>query len=655
MKISLIQEQVLDLESSLKKEYLLTNGLGGYSSSTLLDCHRRKYHGLLIAPHGDKRYNFLSKLETSITFEKKDCRLSTNKFPGVYHPTGHKYIESIEYELFPLTRYRIGDIRLEKSLLMVPDENTILIKYDVLESAKRVTLKASPFIAYREIHEIMTENIHIHQRAFVEKNGFRIEPYEGMPPLFLHASRTSVFYPSPAWWRSFEYMKERNRGYPYQEDLFCPGIFEVHLKAGESVIFRASLSPVTDIKKQWQISLKYAQKEALCFEKEPEPLKTLKTSARQYVYKNENGEGILAGFHWFDEWGRDTFISMAGLTLCTGKEKTAFNILKKFSAMLQNGLLPNIIDHGQGKAFNSVDASLQFIRAVQLYLEKTRDRKNVETHLFPAMQSIILAYFNGTVPFARLMEEGFIYAGTPDTQLTWMDAKSNGRPVTPRYGAPVEITALWYNALCFLKNDFSGIIDNDLLTMLEHQITRIEENFEKRYWHAETNCLADVYRSGNDIDTEIRPNQLYAAALPYSCLSLEKCAAVVETVTKHLVTPYGLRTLSPQSPYYIAEYKGSQDQRDAAYHQGIVWPWLIGIFTEAMLKTNKDKQAVREYIEATFHHLWKTHLENYGCLHISEIFKPNPPHTAKGCIAQAWSIAEVIRTLELIKGCAKCF
>ncbi|MDI6752245.1 MAG: amylo-alpha-1,6-glucosidase [bacterium] len=648
MKIIFGREELLNLEYSLKKEYLLTNGKGGYCSSTILDCHTRKYHGLLVLPFRKQGlFNLLSKLEVSVVFDHKDHLLSTNKFPNIFHPIGHQYIDSFEIEGYPTTNYLIGGVKIKKSLLMPKGGDSILIKYELAFGSKAVTLKASPFLAYRDIHSLTRENIDLRPRTYLEKNGTKIDPYKGLPPLYIQTSVKSIFYPAPHWWKNLEYLKERNRGYDYQEDLFTPGVFEVKLKEGKPVIFRAGISPAPGkIEREAEEELKRIDQEAERFAKEKEPLKTLKMSAGHYLIEDEKQErDIIAGYHWFKHWGRDTMISLTGITLARGEKEAALAILKRYANFEKDGLMPNFLGNNGTKAYNSVDTSLLYLWAIQNYILYTKDKKTVQEELIPKALRIITSFLEGRVPIAKIGEDGFLYAGRRDLPVTWMDAIVGGLGVTPRDGAAIDINSLWYNGLSLLANDFKEDLDKRLLLQIEGAIKLFEENFERLFWNEEKQSLIDVYRPDGNIDSAIRPNQLFAIGLPYTCISKDKAERVINTVKSHLATPYGLRTLSPQNPAYFENYAGSSEMRDRAYHQGTVWPWLIGIFADALLKV-QGKKETKEYIQETFGELWGRHLQRYGLLHISEIFNPSPPYTAKGCMAQAWSIAEVIRTLD---------
>ena len=655
MKIKLLRNDILDLPITLKKEYLLTNGRGGYCSSTVLDCHMRKYHGLLVLPQKqwDKMFIFLSKLEATAIIDEKEFHLSSNKFPIVIEPTGHKYISRFEMEYHPITTYKFGDTEITKTILMPYGEETVHVRWDIIKCEKPITFRIQPLFAYRDINSLTHHNLELKPRAYFETNGFKFDPYPGLPPTYVQTSLKSTFFPSPDWWNNFEYIKERNRGYEYHEDLFTPGFFELNLKEGNSVIVRASLKQGGDkIRAEWDKEIKRVAKESERFKKEKEPLQSLKIHAAHYLIKYDNKEpGIIAGYQWFKEWGRDTLISLAGLTLCRGENELALNILKKFTKYEKNGLLPNMFSENGAGAYNCIDSSLLYFRAIQQYIEYTNEKESVGKYLSKTIINIIKSYLGNLNTYTFLGEDGLIYAGNENTNLTWMDAIVDGKPVTSRHGAAVEIQALWYNALCFVRDEPVINADDDLKKKIIDVIGKFEANFEKKFWHEADNCLVDVYRSDSDRQNFIRPNQLFAIGLPYSCISSEKAIRIIETVKQHLLTPYGLRTLSPRNLLYKGEFRGNQLIRDQAYHQGMVWPWLIGIYMDSLMKQKYpgNKTEIKKHLYSTMNEFNDKHIEQYGLYHISELFRPNPEYVAKGSMAQAWSDAEMIRVLDMLK------
>ncbi|WP_147820767.1 amylo-alpha-1,6-glucosidase [Salidesulfovibrio onnuriiensis] len=646
------RDACVNTETATRKEWLDTNGLGGYASSTVINCHTRKYHGLLVAalrkPRG--RFVLLSKVEVSVTDGEKEFFLSTNKYPGVYHPTGHQFVEGFEQDLCPTVTYRIGDALIRKTMLMVHGQNTVLLCYEMLEGKTAPTLRIRPLLAYRDVHGLTRENLFLRPKTFPEKNGCKIEPYKGMPPLYMGTSRVSEFFPGPKWMRNVEYLEERNRGFDYQEDLFCPGMFEVELKRGKPVIFAASVEKLGDLVKLKSREIK--RREALyesCKDRS-KSVRGLQYAADQFLIRNASDfSSVVAGYHWFGEWGRDTMIALPGLTFHCGRREFGEKVLAAYAGLERDGLLPNYLDQRSDHlAYNSVDASLWFFWAVQEYLRTKGSREFVRKSILPALERIIAAHLDGRVPLCSIHEDGLLHAGNEHTQLTWMDAQAYGRPVTPRHGAAVEINALWYNGLRFYLELMEGE-DNETVRRARESADKLAASFPDRFWNREDNCLCDVVGKFG-CDRAIRPNQIFAVSLPHSTLNMEQMRAVVATVQDHLLTPYGLRTLSPRHPSYAPFYQGDSDARDSAYHQGMVWPWLAGHFGEAMLRQAEDIKEAKAFLRKYFKEILRSFPADYGIASLPEIYTGNPPHLPNGCIAQAWSVAEAVRLNKLLGG-----
>ncbi len=642
----------VNTETATRKEWLDTNGLGGYASSTIINCHTRKYHGLLVAalkkPRG--RYVLLSKVETSVTDGEREFFLSTNKYPGVYHPTGHQFVEGFEQDLYPAVTYRIGDALIRKTILMVHGRNTVLLCYELLEGRIKPTLRIRPLLAYRDVHQLTSENLFLRPKTFPEKNGCIIEPYEGMPPLHMGTSRTSTFFPGPRWMRNVEYLEERRRGFDYQEDLFCPGMFEMELNKGKPVIFAASTERLGDLSKLRKKEIK--RRESLyenCRDRS-KCVREMQYAGGQFLIRNASDfASVVAGYQWFGEWGRDTMIALPGLTFHSGRQAFGEEVLTSYAKLEKGGLLPNYLDQkSEHLAYNSVDASLWFFWTVQEYLKTGGNREFVRKKILPALQRIIQAHLDNKVPLCGIDADGLLHAGNENTQLTWMDAQAYGKPVTPRHGAAVEINALWYNALCFYLEQMDGK-KHKLVDRAREAANRLAANFTNRFWNPEDNCLCDVVNHEGR-DCSIRPNQIFAVSLPHSMLTMEEMRTVVSCVQDHLLTPFGLRTLSPRNPAYIPFYRGSPDDRDSAYHQGIVWPWLAGHFGEAMMRQTKDRKATKDFLRKFFKPILRSFPEDYGIASIPEIYTGNPPHEPNGCMAQAWSVAESVRLNKLLGG-----
>lgn len=647
------QETLINLEQSMQYEWLETNSSGAYSSSTILNCHTRKYHGLLVSPvpNLEGRYVLLSKLETAIEVGGKTFHLSTNDYPGTYHPTGHKYIEEFQYEKTPASLYRIGDILIEKQILLEPNKSGVMIVFKVHEADKPFTLTCHPLLAYRHFHDLAHENSSLRVKSFIEKNYVKVDPYEGMPPLYFDTSLKAKYFPAPDWFYKVNYSQERFRGQDFEEDLFCPGFYERKLKKGDQFILRAGIQePLKNLTLQLKKRVKKVDAEIENQKKSNKQLELLKTKGEQFIIRNEKGkaQSIIAGFPWFGEWGRDTMISLPGLTIARGKTSDAQTILMHYSSFIKNGLLPNQlgIENNQ-PTYNSVDASLWFFKALVEYYKVCKRKKAFIKDFQPAIESIFTSYVKNKVPYSKLQDDGFIYTGTPQTQLTWMDARSNGVPVTPRFGLAVELNALWYLGLKFYNEDL-GLEFEGPLKRLRQDLQNLKSNFESVFWYDEGNHLYDIVNE-NGKDTSMRPNQLFALSITKDLISEQKGRLALETVERELLTPLGLRTLSPKNPNYKPHYLGNEAERTLAYHQGTVWPWLVGGYIEASLNYHKDKTKKVKELNTYLENLVSQVDQRPGLGFISEIYDGTSPHHPKGCPAQAWSSAEIIRSFALLE------
>jgi predicted glycogen debranching enzyme len=646
--IHISRDECVNTETATRKEWLDTNGLGGYASSTIVNCHTRKYHGLLVAALKEPRGRFvlLSKAESSLVHNGKEFSLSTNKYPGVYHPTGHQFAESFDQGLCPAITFRIGDALIRKSFLMVYGKNTVLVCYELVEGKVKPTLRIRPMLAYRGIHELTRENMFLRPKSYPEKNGRKIQPYEGMPPLYMGTNRTSEFLPGPKWYTNVEYLMERTRGFDYQEDLFCPGVFETTLQKGRPVVFGASTEPLGSLERQRKAEM--ARREAVfaSAKDRSKHVRWLKYFSTQFLIRNPSGfASVTAGYHWFGEWGRDTMIALPGLTFFAGRKKFGEEVLAAYARLERDGLLPNYLDQSSDHlAYNSVDASLWFFWAVQQYLKARGSNQFVMNKVFPALRSIVAAHLDNRVPLCGIDENGLLHAGNEHTQLTWMDAQAYGRPVTPRHGAAVEINALWYNALRFF---LELAPDDELAGRAGQAADTLAANFSAWFWNGRDNCLCDVV-SEHGQDRSIRPNQVFAASLPYTMLDTAQMRAIVSVVQAHLLTPYGLRTLSPRNPKYSPFYRGGPNERDAAYHQGMVWPWLAAHFGEALLRQAEDRSGAKAFLRKYFKPILRAFPDGFGIGSVPELYTGNPPHLPRGTIAQAWSVAEAVRLNKIL-------
>jgi predicted glycogen debranching enzyme len=642
-----------NLREGLRKEWLETNGLGDYASSTVVNCHTRRYHGLLVAnlsqPAG--RHVLLSSYEETLCLGDHEFELSCHKYPGLFHPRGHEYLDGVESDGWPVFKYRIGDVVLTREILMPFGRHTTLVRYTIGKSTVPAMLRIKPLLAFRSHHDLTRANVDLQVKTYPAKSGFKIQPYNALPPIVIQANAPFDFFPSPAWYRNFEYFIEQERGFPFTEDLFQPGVFEIPLIPGQSLILAATLeNGDDDLDLLWNDEVQ--RRKPVRRTAGQSIITHLESEGRRFLIHEPDGRpSVLAGYHWFDTWGRDALISLPGLTFCTGRPEEGAEILARIGETEKNGLLPNIMaSHHSDHAYNSVDASLWYIWAVQQMREMTDGQSDmIRTTCLPVIRRIIQAFRHGTDHGIYMDSDGLLHAGSACTQLTWMDAKVDGVPVTPRHGCPVEINALWYNALAFLDqlgDEFHT--PEDRCPELLDQLRRV---FRERFWNEAEGCLGDVWRDGA-LDTSIRPNQIFAVSLPHSVLEPENRMAVVDTVRRHLLTPFGLRTLSPRNPQYAGTYDGSPSQRDSVYHQGTVWPWLLGAYGEAALRVTRNRELAAKSLLDTITPLFTRHLQEAGMGTLSEIFDGNPPHQPHGCIAQSWSVGEVIRLLHLLKKAA---
>jgi predicted glycogen debranching enzyme len=659
MRVKIEESSYLDPEKALNLEWLETNGLGGYASSTVLNCNTRKYHGLLVAnlnkPQG--RHVLLSRIEDSVVVKGQESYLSCCQYPGVFVPEGRHFLTSFQLNECPRFVYETGHTRIHKAVMMVQGEDCVLIRYDVERCPASGILILKPFMAYRGYHALSRQNPYLRMETFSIRNGFIMEPYDGMLPICIQTNVKSHFLPSPEWYNHFEYDMERERGYDWQEDLFRPGIFEIPIRSGSTVIISASLSVCRGpLKKKWEAEaarrtheIREVENIAEGYEHEEDRIhvRDLILSGRQFLIKTPSGRPtIIAGYHWFTDWGRDTLISLPGLTFCSGRSKEGIAILASIGKHEKEGLLPNFFsDHVEENAYNTVDTSLLYFWAVQQMLKYTGDAEAIRIEIWPVLKRILRHYMEGTLFNIGMSENGLLHAGDEKTHLTWMDATVNGKPVTPRWGHAVEINALWFNAVC-LAGELAGRFGEP--EFLFHDLRReIKKSFVDTFWIGGDDYLGDVYCNGS-LDRSVRPNQIVAVSLPYSPLSPDRWPAVVNKVRRELLTPFGLRTLSPADGKYEGRYGGDGPTRDMAYHQGTVWPWLLAQFGEAYLRVAEDKAAARTFLFDYLRSLIHQHIPMAGIGCMSEIFDGDPPHRPNGCIAQAWSSAGLIRLYSLL-------
>jgi predicted glycogen debranching enzyme len=647
-----------NLDAALRREWLETNGLGGFASSTITGLNTRRYHGLLVAatkpPVGRKV--LLAKLEETLLIDGQAFDLSSNRYPGVVHPQGFRYLTNFRLDPFPIFTYEVEGIVIEKTVFMVYGENTTVVQYELKgtnrsQPPKSLRLEIQPLIAFRDYHSTTHANGGLNAAVEQGPELAAVAPYPGLPTLYF-AHNAMELQKTCDWYRNFEYDVERERGLDFAEDLFNHFMLRFDLLSDGKASIVASIEH-RDVARATQY--RQAEIERRRIAAQTSPLKddfaqALTAASEQYIVARGDKKTIIAGYHWFSDWGRDTMISLPGLTLPTGKHDVARSILSTFARHVDQGMLPNRFpDAGETPEYNTVDATLWFFEAARAYLAYTGDEEFVRTELYSVFTDIISWHTRGTRYGIKVDSSGLLASGEPGVQLTWMDAKVGDWVVTPRRGKPVEIQALWYNALCIMEALAPKFGDDAGQKRYRNMAAMANWAFNRLFWNAKDNCLYDVVNDGPP-DASIRPNQIFAVSLPYPMLSPDRARRVVEKVREHLLTPYGLRSLAPSDPQYRGRYRGGPVERDGAYHQGTVWPWLIGPFITAYVKVNGASDAARRQAAEWLLPL-QDHLSDAGLGHISEIFDGDLPQRSAGCVAQAWSVGEVLRAyVEDVKG-----
>ncbi len=664
----------------LGKEWLLTNSRGGYSSSTVVACNTRRYHGLLtgsLNPPVNRIVGLNNCLEMVI-IDGEAHYLSTFEFRDKFAPEGYGHIKRFRRDTGVHWDFEVQGVELKKSVWLHPDEDTVAVVYDVKKVPEPVDIVLRPFVGLRDFHALQKS----YARLLCLQNDEGVVIRHDTPEscqLFMRCPAAG-FENDPQWWFNFLYRVEERRGQDFLEDLWSPGFYKCRVQDRAKIVLWANLGAsgapdvlgvadiellCRDVAEHQEKVLRSAKRDwgRIFGGKEDKDYKKLCLAAYQFVTRRQtvgqkgeyggNGEAgerttILAGFPWFADWGRDAFISLPGLLLCTGRLEEARSVLTTFAAAADEGMIPNRFDdHSNTAHFNSIDASLWFINAAFDYLEVTEDSETFRQRLLPVIGWIIDAYQKGTRFGTHADKDGLITGGDEHTQLTWMDAMYAGVAFTPRYGKAVEVNALWYNALCRLARFYANI-DSNTAGLYHSMADKVECSFCEAFWNERGGYLNDCVMPDGRVDHSIRPNQIFAVSLPFSPLSDEQQRSVVTLVERELLTPYGLRTLNRGDNRYRGRYMGSPGQRDEAYHQGTVWPYLLGAFVEAYLKVNDFSRESRGKARAMMEPLMR-HLTEDGCLgSVSEIFDGDEPQMPRGCFAQAWSVAELIRIYRMV-------
>lgn len=645
--ITLNTEICSEEAASLSREWIETNGIGGYASGTVGGAASRRYHGVLVAatdpPVG--RAVLLSKLEETLIVGDERFELSADRFPGVVRPSGFRHLVEFKLDPYPVWIFSAGGVKLEKRVVMVNGENTTITKWTRLDGPE-ASLAVRPLLAYRDHHHLRVS--HDLDVRFDEAAGrVSFEPTHVYPRLDLLHNAVSA-QATGYWYRDFEYSIEQERGFDYREDLYQPLELGFGLDVPAFVVAstdRSEIISAVEVDAMFRSETRRRAEVVAAARVTPGVMTDLTLAADQFIVSRGGGKTVIAGYHWFSDWGRDTMIALPGLTLAANRPEIAKSILAEFAQHISMGMLPNRFpDAGEAPEYNTVDATLWYFEAIRQYLDRTGDEAFVMSELFDRLVEIIDWHVRGTRYSIKVDTDGLLSAGEEGVQLTWMDAKVGDRVITPRIGKPVEIQALWFNALCVMS-DLAVRAGPDALAERYSRMASIaRENFNGQFWDQETGCLVDVV-NGDTADRSIRPNQIFAVSLHHCMLADEHARKVVDKVESELLTDLGLRSLAPADPAYVPHYTGGPEERDSAYHQGTVWAWLMGPFVDAYARTHTADET--RTLAARVESAVEQHLRDAMVGQVSEIFDADAPFAPKGCAAQAWSVAELLRVLSV--------
>ena len=641
--LSFKKDQLINLEYSLAREFLGTNRGGGYCSSTLVFCNTRKYHGLLVVPiekFRGKNYVMLSSLDETILQHGRDFNFGVHKYEGTYEPRGHKYIVDISYEKAFTVTYQVGGVVLKKEILMMHNAPQVLIRYTLEDAHSATLLRLNPLLAFRDIHSLSKQNPVANTQVEEVDGGVRAKLYPEFPYLYMQLSKPANFGGAAYWNNNIYYTKEKERGYDFQEDLLSVGAFEVSLKKGESIVFSASLEEAKS-KNLAKDFTKYLKERAdrNSFEE------CLQYTASQFIIQKAGETRIKAGYHWYDSTTRDTFIALPGIALSGSTAKIFDEVLQSALKYCYNGRFArDISTHVINPVFDA-DTSLWFFWTLQQYeKETTRTKKQIWKEYGETLKAILNAFKSREHKTMRMDDNGLIWSDDLSRPLTWFNAESNYGAIVPRNGYVVEVNALWYNAVCYALELAKDAKDKTFLSEWGTMPETIAESFNQIFWIESEKYLAD-YANHTHQNTEVRPNQLLACALDYSPLSEKRQRKVLAIITQELLTPKGLRSLSPESPRYEGESVGNVFVRDKATFNGSVHPWFVGFYVEANLKLFGDT-----YIPdgKAFLENFEEEINTHGVGLISAIYDGNPPFNPRGCISNAKNVAEILRAQWLL-------
>ena len=636
--------QMTNLQDSLYKEMLITNESGAYCSTTLVGCNIRKYHGLLVVPIpqlDEENHVLLSSLDETVIQHGAEFNLGLHKYQGEnYSPKGHKYIVSFQWEKVPTWIYRIGGVLLKKEIVFRTDRFRLFVRYTLLEAHSQTTLRLKPFLAFRSVRQWTQENSVANTGYTPIQNGIKMCLYDGYPDLYMQTNVENEFHYHPDWYRGLDYPKERERGYGATEDLLVPGYFEMPIEKGKSVVFTASLR-----EKSPELYDSIIAEEIEHLDSRDSFYHCLVNAAHQFHVQKEGEEYVLAGYPWFKSRARDTFISLPGLTLSIGENEQFERYMKTAEKAIRDFIKgrPISVDIHE---MEMPDTLLWAIWSIQKYAKYVSRHKCYEKY-GTLVHDIMEFIWSGKHPNLAIHQNGLLYSNGRDKAITWMNSTVDGRPIIPRSGYIVEFNALWYNALKFYEQmlgEAEGGVNETLMMRCAEEAAKVGASFKEVFLN-EHGYLLD-YVDGQMMDWSVRPNQLFAIALDFSPLDVRERKGVLDICTKELVTPKGIRSLSPKSGGYNPMYVGQQIQRDYAYHQGTAWPWLTGFYLEAYLRVYKmngvnyiERQLIG-FEEELFYHCVGT---------ISELFDGNPRFSGRGAISFAMNVSGILRAIRLLE------
>jgi predicted glycogen debranching enzyme len=638
------------LEAATQREWLETNGLGGFASSTISGLNTRRSHGLLVAalPPPVGRVVLLAKLEETLIVRGERFELSANQYHGAVHPQGYQYQTRFWHEPFPVATYMVADIEIDKSIFMIHGEHSTVVHYAVRwprgqAAPGHYVLEVRPLIAFRDYHTTTHANAALNPQVQVAPGLATVTPYAGLPALHC-AHDAEAIDTTGYWYYNFAYVRECERSLDDGEDLFSPFVLRFDVSQRPSAAIIASTAPhdIRDVTAYRQAEIDRRRGVLAAVPTADTLVRTLVAAADHYIVARGQHKSVIAGYHGCRHRSRDTLIALPGLTLVTGRTDVATDMLLAWTQVVDQGMLPTRFpEAGESPAYNTVDATLWFFEAVRALWYATRDDALVRTHFYDVLSDIVDWHVRGTRYGITVDADGLLSAGAPGVPLTWMDARVGDEVITPRDGKAVEIQALWYNALRMMERLAQTYRDSARQWRYGTMATRAQASFNELFWHPDTDCLYDVV-NGAERDGAIRPNQIFAVSLPYTMLSDRRAQRVVAVVERDLLTPYGLRTLAPADPRYRSDLVGDPASRARRSHQGPVWAWLMGPFLTAYLKVHGSSSRARQQA-AQWLFGFRPHLSDAGLGHISAVFDGDPPYHPRGCIAQAWSVAELLR------------